>query len=432
MFHESCAVLKDMDMDGDLDMLCSGTQHTEWYRNDGTGNFSLGKRFYTYQNGSRHMITGEDFDGDYDLDVLYWRGNNGTYGLDNLYLHENLDGNGNFGSSILLTEDNPKEIRDIDFIDVNKDGQKDIIFCSGSEFNSNTGTISWKTVSGGTVNSGGTIASNVNGVLYLETADLNQDGLLDIISSAPNNSFEHVRPDQPGEYVIVLNKDINQFESPQRILLEKGKLTKVTAADLDNDGTLELVGAAYKGVFGVDLDLALRFSDNDMDGYYSDVDCDDENPEINPGAAEIPNNSIDENCDGIALVIDSDMDGYNSDEDCDDENPDINPGAMEIPNNGIDEDCYGMDLIVSSRDYLNDIEISVLPNPFNNQLSIITDSPDAFHLEIFNQSGKVIFTKKHHKSKLDIQTDYFLSGTYWIILKNEKGRILARKNVVKN
>ena len=86
--------------------------------------------------------------------------------------------------------------------------------------------------------------------------------------------------------------------------------------------------------------------DEDMDGYHSDEDCDDTDPAINPGAMEIANNDVDEDCDGIALIIDEDMDGYHSDEDCDDTDPSINPIAMEIVNNDVDEDCDGVALII--------------------------------------------------------------------------------------
>ncbi|MBU4299917.1 putative metal-binding motif-containing protein [archaeon] len=53
-------------------------------------------------------------------------------------------------------------------------------------------------------------------------------------------------------------------------------------------------------------------SDNDGDGYYTDActmgnDCDDSDPNVNPGRAEIPGNRKDDNCDGIgdSLIISS-------------------------------------------------------------------------------------------------------------------------------
>jgi len=49
-----------------------------------------------------------------------------------------------------------------------------------------------------------------------------------------------------------------------------------------------------------------------------------------------------------SCTIDEDGDGFSLEEDCNDENPDINPGATEIPGNGIDENCDGIDAIVSA------------------------------------------------------------------------------------
>lgn len=51
---------------------------------------------------------------------------------------------------------------------------------------------------------------------------------------------------------------------------------------------------------------------------------------------------------GACAAVDRDGDGYLPPEDCDDSNPAINPGAVDIPNDGIDQNCDGSDLIVAT------------------------------------------------------------------------------------
>lgn len=86
--------------------------------------------------------------------------------------------------------------------------------------------------------------------------------------------------------------------------------------------------------------------DGDGDGYPASKDCDDTDPNIHPGAAEVCNGK-DDNCDGkVDEGFDKDGDGYVScdtpgkPKDCDDNDPEIHPGAVEICNNK-DDNCDG-------------------------------------------------------------------------------------------
>ena len=101
-------------------------------------------------------------------------------------------------------------------------------------------------------------------------------------------------------------------------------------------------------ICGAELDL-------DNDGFSDkDGDCDDMNPNVNPGQMEIYYNDLDDDCNQQTNDDDQDGDGFAAQSsmgpDCDDRNPNINPRAEDIPGNGIDEDCDGNDRVVTAED----------------------------------------------------------------------------------
>lgn len=142
--------------------------------------------------------------------------------------------------------------------------------------------------------------------------------------------------------------------------------------------------------------------------------------------------SVAENPFVVAFFADSDMDGFGSvqesvmgctppdgfvdnDLDCDDSNPNINPDATEIPNNGVDEDCDGSDLVVATYE-LSGTSIRLFPNPVRDYLYLEMSRPVSFEAYLVDPMGRKQAILLHDDA---IDLSDYPGGHYRLLLKDK-------------
>jgi MYXO-CTERM domain-containing protein len=115
------------------------------------------------------------------------------------------------------------------------------------------------------------------------------------------------------------------------------------AVNIDPDaepGTYDLswgwVEAYSRGLWSTEIDaidgeLNVLFPDEDSDGFRADEDCDDEDPEINPDAEDLPGDGIDQDCDGLDAEPDETEDETEDETGDETEDETEDPGGVADP-----------------------------------------------------------------------------------------------------
>ena len=336
----------DMDNDGYVDLILASQESgtiIQLYLNDGKGNFTKTKDTFPVTDDSNPLwnfgIVLRDFNRDAQLDIATadaWRGVN-------IYLKNTKNGSFEWAQAILVPEVN--EVKGIDAADVDNDGDDDIVFGghngipdrgdrvylndglgyfvdSGQQIGSD---VTWDTIFGDIDNDGDFDYISINrygehtskihlnngsGVFDdtidipttqtddshdVKLADLNTDGLLDIVIA---NSVNVNGENGTTTSKIFINKSNHIFELAEDTLGEPNCETKgIEVVDVTNDGYYDIVLGNYN--------IANMIYQNDGTGKFEKMDI------------EIPTNqataiaAVDVNNDGfIDLVIGNAADSH--------------------------------------------------------------------------------------------------------------------------
>lgn len=115
-----------------------------------------------------------------------------------------------------------------------------------------------------------------------------------------------------------------------------------------------------------------------------------------------------EYCQDYIHPVDNDQDGYAPELDCDDNNAEINPGALEVLGNEIDENCDGE--IASGIEHTFDKQsIKIYPNPTTDILFLQFDHGLRFSARLYNINGQCIIKAKQ---PTQISLQHLSAGAY--------------------
>ncbi len=199
--------LKDIDADGDTDLIVVSENSLDVYLND--GNLSLTKVHVSSEDHEYLKVVDFDMDGDYD--IL-------TSGSASLW-YEN-DGFLNFTANTGI------DFIGVEVLDIDRDGDMDVVKSHGNSLvlMENDGTLNFTNTTLANGGSGGDVG----------ISDFDGDGDLDIAAAFKNtNELYYLRNNGDGTFFkeLLSNKEL--------------KISDISIVDIDQDGTLDIVVSNY-------------------------------------------------------------------------------------------------------------------------------------------------------------------------------------------
>jgi hypothetical protein len=227
-----CLYTSDIDGDGDLDILAAGLQESKiiLFENQGGSPIVWVKRIIGSNVYGAHSVYAADFDTDGDLDVL-GAAYDGRPGIA-LWLNNGGTPLNWTKTNVAATFDNAHEIYGHD---VDSDGKIDVLGAS-----SNLNEISWWKNNGDNplTWTEQIVGTDVSLAKSVTSADIDGDNLEDILCAALGD-----------DDIIWWKNDGNTPISWTKFYVDQnfGGAHKVQLVDMDNDGDLDILGAAYYG-----------------------------------------------------------------------------------------------------------------------------------------------------------------------------------------
>jgi len=218
----------DVDGDGDMDVLSASAADNKvaWYENtDGAGSFGTQQIISTAADHATSVFAA-DVDGDGDLDAL--SASEDDY---KIAWYENTDGAGSFGTQLVISTE---AVWGEDVFAADLDGDGDLDALSASYWDDK---IAWyeNTDGAGSFGTQLVISTAADGAQSVFAADVDGDGDLDVLSAS-------IYDDKIAWYENT--NGAGSFGGQQVISTEADAPQGVFAADVDNDGDLDVLSAS--------------------------------------------------------------------------------------------------------------------------------------------------------------------------------------------